>query len=151
MAQLISYFTWRGCGFQPASCSVLEGSGTWNGSPAGEGHWALQLWFEKEKDWQSQSIKQLALSLFFLILKKIIFDHMAGRVLVPWPGIEPVASAVDAQSLHHWTNREVLVGSHFPEFPSICKETLNRGQHVNLQPSAIPPTKTCFSSQFNAR
>ena len=66
---------------------------------------------------------------------------MAGRVLVTWPGIEPVASAVDAQSLHHWTNREVLVGSHFPEFPSICKETLNRGQHVNLQPSAIPPTK----------
>ena len=29
------------------------------------------------------------------------------RILVPWPGIEPVPPAVKAQSLNHWTTREV--------------------------------------------
>ena len=31
------------------------------------------------------------------------------RILVPQPGIEPAFSAVEAQSLNHWTTREVLV------------------------------------------
>ena len=29
------------------------------------------------------------------------------RILVPWPGIEPVPSAVEAWNLNHWTTREV--------------------------------------------
>ena len=33
------------------------------------------------------------------------------RILVPWPGIEPVPPAVEAQSLNHWTAREVPLGN----------------------------------------
>ena len=33
---------------------------------------------------------------------------MACGILVPRPGIEPVPPAVEAQSLNHWTTREIL-------------------------------------------
>ena len=37
-----------------------------------------------------------------------IFDlHCRLRDLVPWPGIEPEAPGLGAQSLSHWTTREV--------------------------------------------
>ena len=32
--------------------------------------------------------------------------HMACRILVPQSGIEPMPSAVETQSLNHWTTRE---------------------------------------------
>ena len=32
---------------------------------------------------------------------------MACGILVPWPGIKPVPPAMEAQSLNHWTTREV--------------------------------------------
>ena len=32
----------------------------------------------------------------------------AGRILVPWPGIEPEPPALGMLSLNHWTTREVL-------------------------------------------
>ena len=34
---------------------------------------------------------------------------MAGGILVPQPGIEPVPPAVEVWSLNHWTMREVLI------------------------------------------
>ena len=34
--------------------------------------------------------------------------HRACGILVPQPGIEPAPPAVEAQSLNHWTAREVL-------------------------------------------
>ena len=34
------------------------------------------------------------------------FGHATCRILVPWPGIKPWPSAVDAQSPNHWTSRE---------------------------------------------
>ena len=34
---------------------------------------------------------------------------VVGGVLVPQPGMEPTAPALAAQSLNHWTTREVLV------------------------------------------
>ena len=34
---------------------------------------------------------------------------MAGRILVPQPGIKPVPPAVEVWSLNHWTIREVLI------------------------------------------
>ena len=34
--------------------------------------------------------------------------HVACKILVPWPGIEPMPPALEAQSLNHWTAREVL-------------------------------------------
>ena len=33
--------------------------------------------------------------------------NMACGILVTWPGIEPTSSALEAQSLNHWTTREV--------------------------------------------
>ena len=35
--------------------------------------------------------------------------RVACRILAPRPGIEPVPPAVEAQSLNHWTTREVPV------------------------------------------
>ena len=35
------------------------------------------------------------------------FGYVACEILVPWPGIEPILSAVEAQSLLHWNAREV--------------------------------------------
>ena len=35
--------------------------------------------------------------------------HTARGILVPWPGIKPMPSALDPWSLHHWTSREVPV------------------------------------------
>ena len=34
-------------------------------------------------------------------------SRVASRILVLWPGIEPVPSALEAWSLNHWTAREV--------------------------------------------
>ena len=34
-------------------------------------------------------------------------QHEARGILVPRPGIEPTPSALEAQSLNHWTPREV--------------------------------------------
>ena len=34
--------------------------------------------------------------------------HVACRIPVPWPGIKPTPLAKEAQSLNHWTTREVL-------------------------------------------
>ena len=32
--------------------------------------------------------------------------HMTGRILVTWPGIEPVLPAVEVQSPNHWATSE---------------------------------------------
>ena len=33
--------------------------------------------------------------------------HIASRILVPWPGIEPTPPAVEVQNLNHWTTRQI--------------------------------------------
>ena len=43
---------------------------------------------------------------------------MAWGILVPWPRIEHVPPAVEAQSLKHWTAREVLEYSRLKEINS---------------------------------
>ena len=43
------------------------------------------------------------------------------RISVPWPGIEPMPPAVEAQSLNHWTAREVLL-MHFSYCEWCCYE-----------------------------
>ena len=37
-----------------------------------------------------------------------LFGHVACRISVPWPGIEPTPPALEAHSLSYWTAREVL-------------------------------------------
>ena len=34
------------------------------------------------------------------------FGHVAYRILVPWPGIEPMTPTGEVQSRNHWTSRE---------------------------------------------
>ena len=49
---------------------------------------------------------------YFIII--IFWSHCAAwGILVPQPGIEPVAPAVEAQSPNHWTAREFPTGTHF--------------------------------------
>ena len=36
-----------------------------------------------------------------------LLHHMACRILVPLPGIEPMSPVVEARSLHHWITRDV--------------------------------------------
>ena len=38
------------------------------------------------------------------------FGFAACRILVPWPGIEPLSPALEVQSLNHWTAREIPEG-----------------------------------------
>ena len=45
----------------------------------------------------------MALKFFFFFFP----DHLACGILVPWPGIKPELPALTAQSLNHWTTREV--------------------------------------------
>ena len=37
--------------------------------------------------------------------------HVVCGVLVPWPGMEPIPAALEAQSLNHWTSKEVPEGA----------------------------------------
>ena len=45
-----------------------------------------------------------------LLLLLLLFfwpHHIAWGILVPWPGVEPTPSAVEAWSFNHWTSKEV--------------------------------------------
>ena len=44
---------------------------------------------------------------FYFIFLFLWLHHVACRILVPWPGIEPEHPAVEAQSPNHWTTREL--------------------------------------------
>ena len=57
-------------------------------------------------------------SFFFFFLLHL----EACGILVPWPGIEPVPPAVEAQSSNHWTTRE------FPAAPSFYLQWPHRGE-----------------------
>ena len=43
------------------------------------------------------------------------FGFTAGHVEFPWLGIEPVLPAMEAQSLNHWTTKEVLASPFWPQ------------------------------------
>ena len=48
-----------------------------------------------------------------LLLLLFLFCHVAYRILVPRPGVEPMPPALEARSLNHWTAREVPYNPHF--------------------------------------
>ena len=50
--------------------------------------------------------------LIYFLLLIFCLHCMACGILVPQPGIEPVAPALGAQSLNHWATREVLLMLH---------------------------------------
>ena len=62
---------------------------------------------------------QNLLLLLFLNLFYFWWYHMVLGILVPWPGIKPVPSALEAQSLNQWITREV------PDFIIIAVDLQN--------------------------
>ena len=52
-----------------------------------------------------------SVSIYLFIVSFVLFllQHMTWGVLVPWPSIKPMPSAVEAQILNHWITREVHV------------------------------------------
>ena len=67
---------------------------------------------------------------FFFFLRNIYLLYLAVpgpscamQDPVPWPGIEPVSSALGAWSFNHWTVREVLGSSPFCDY-------LTKPQHI---------------------
>ena len=97
--------------------------------------------FTQQVRWQNLSVGTiLGLKKFFLAapgLSFIIWDP------VPWPGIEPGIKpgppALGAQSLNHWTTREVPLG---------FLETLNSNQcsHLLQPPPLLPFELKCRAS-----
>ena len=73
--------------------------------------------------------------LFFLAMS------LGMRILVPQPGIESSPSDLEAQSLNHWTTREVLnlaiLGSHVSGSSSICP-SVSSLLHSVLTSSGLP-------------
>ena len=62
--------------------------------------------------WPNLAHFQCPWTLFIILLTYYSFlifwsHHMACRILVPWPGIEPMPPVLEAQSLNNWTTREV--------------------------------------------
>ena len=54
------------------------------------------------------SLDRIWITIFYLLLLLLFWPHHAARrILVPRPGTEPVPPAVEAQTLNHWTTREV--------------------------------------------
>ena len=49
------------------------------------------------------------------------FSPCAGRILVPLPGIKHVPPAVEANSLNHWTTREVCLDASLLRSPSLSR------------------------------
>ena len=66
------------------------------------------------------NIKQVLFSLVVVVLGFLLAVPRAG-ILVPWPGIDSMPTAVEAQSLNHWTSREdfkeILLDSTNDPFP----------------------------------
>ena len=69
------------------------------------------LWSYTEKSNISPIMMTLYICFYFIILSVIFFFHFlamlrACEILVPYPGIEPMLPALEAQSPNHWTIRE---------------------------------------------
>ena len=101
--------------------------------------------------------KNFQLSLICNILSSsqifFLWPHpVAGRVLVPWPGVEPVSPALRVQNFNDWTAREVLPSSSITvtyinltwqclsphQFSSVAQSCLDSLQPHGLQHSRLP-------------
>ena len=93
-----------------------------------------------------------------LLLFKYLLIYLAVPVpgcstwdLVPWPGIEPRLSALTAQSLCHWTTREVpimfffLTLVVFDNFLAFCNDRL---VHAPFDAFSPRPRISCFSKEL---
>ena len=100
-------------------CSTTSSWCGWSAGPASRsGSSSPTSWawpWRRFGRWCSKGLSQphppLTSIRMYLLLKKkkffFFFGHGACRILVPQPGIRPMPPAVEAQSLSHWTTREV--------------------------------------------
>ena len=65
-------------------------------------HWSSVIWLGSVSSCFSKWNKKVVFSLSFFAVPR-------GGTLGPSPGTEPVPPALEIQSLHHWTTREVPV------------------------------------------
>ena len=63
-----------------------------------------------DRYWSFKCLNPLVSLRFFLFvcLRVCAFDHTEQHVELPWPGIEPMSPAAEAQSLNHWTTKKTL-------------------------------------------
>ena len=69
-------------------------------------HYPLQLQKQIMPLFHSEPFTGSPAYLFIFILF-LFFDWVACRILVPWPGVEPMPPAVEAWHPNHWAAREV--------------------------------------------
>ena len=63
----------------------------------------------KQSTYKKQILKKKKKKKDYLFIGFVsaVRPRMACGILVPWPGIDPAHSAVEAWSLNHWTAREL--------------------------------------------
>ena len=89
-----------------------------------------RLWGRTESDTTEATQQQQQHWIFFFLIKTHTHTTtffwlrcIACGILVPWPRIEPMSPALEAQSLNHWTAGEVLGNADFEKFhPSLFKQ-----------------------------
>ena len=83
-----------------------SGVGNGQGSLACYSPWGLRV----RHNWATELTDLISFIrwLFLLIWTLLLSHFMTCGILALWPGIEPTTLALEAQSLKHWTAREVL-------------------------------------------
>ena len=82
--------------------------------------------------------------LFWFGLVFWFFGHLACRILVPRPGVEPAPAAVEVQSLNHWTTREVPVPECFKYSQSYCIKFHQCGVYYKISTLKTPRIHNCL-------
>ena len=123
------------------SCPTLHDSMNCS-LPGSSIHGILQagMGFSRQEYWSGVPLPSPHLMLIYIYTHIYRPPQEAFGILVPQSGFEPVSSAVKAQSLNHWTTREVPNANSFcllNDFGS-CMQTLN-------------PIKTLFFEQFTSK
>ena len=78
----------------------------------------------------------LLLILFYVFILSFFFlpHHAVYKILISRPGIEPMPPAVKAQSLNHWTSREILLYffRHSSPLSVLCCPVYNKAEVFHL-------------------
>ena len=100
--------SWEGCKAKVSFSSVLM-------EFAARG---LRMWLAgmRSQFWRDCASFMIGISSAFVFAHAA---HVACRILVPWPGIEPVTPALGACSLNHWTTREIPDHSFLSAVPHV--------------------------------
>ena len=82
----------------------------WGRAQFSPGSWSPS-WIQPALLWRYSSVEETSIQRFFFVVvfnRFIYWLHRAAcGILIPQPGIEPAAPALEERSLNHWTTREV--------------------------------------------